>query len=148
MRRLLTLLLLMIASAAMCYSQQWSDKDLDGLEVYRIKSDSQYYKDLVGKLGDILIAYKYGGLTYRNSLGDFINVFEYLYFLAEKNGKIIFLGKIEKSKVIDAFGKVLYDASKDDPRLFPNSVGISSSILRTLTQPALVGVGGEKPGMS
>lgn len=145
-RRLLAVMAFLVMCAGTGFSQPWSEKDLSGLEVYRIRGESQYYKDLVANLGDILIAYKYSGLTYRNSLGDFVNALDYAYFLSVRDGKVTFLGKLEKTRIIDAYGKVLYDASKDDPSLFPNVVGISSNIIQTLTQPSLVVLGKEKTG--
>ncbi|MFA4987532.1 MAG: hypothetical protein WC712_13195 [Candidatus Brocadiia bacterium] len=148
MRRIMSSLIILLMAASCSRAQQWSEGDLRGLEIYPIKGESQYYKNLVAKLGEVLIAYKYAGLTYRNDAGDFVNVIEYVFLVADRGGKLTILGKIERSKIIDAYGKVLYDMSKEDASLLPNVVGVSSSILNTLTQPCVVAVGKEKSGAS
>jgi len=116
------------------------------LEVYKVSNDSQFYKNIAPKLGDIYVAYRYSGTTFRDYLGRYVNVLDVVYVLAVKGSLVAILGKIDKSTIVDAYGNVLYDLSKSDPTFFSHAVGVSSSILRHLTQPSMIGVGKDKPG--
>jgi hypothetical protein len=92
------------------------------------------------------MAYKYGGITFRDYLGRYLNVFDVVYHFAVKGESVSVLGRIDKGKVIDAHGKVLFDLSRSDPVFFPHAVGVSSSILQTYTEPMLIGMNEDKPG--
>jgi hypothetical protein len=119
-------------------AQQWSEKDLQGLEVYQVDPLQAQIKAVKKDLGDVYVAYSYSGKTVRTGSGQYVNVLEYAFIFAVSGPKVSVLGRFEKYKVIDAYGKTLYDVSKDDPPLLPYVIGLSSTTVTTPMDPALM----------
>jgi hypothetical protein len=145
MKKNASIVVVFLAAACLCFSQEWNEKDLIGREVYKVSLDGQSAKTIAEKLGDLYVAYSFSGVSFRDASGKFLNGFDEAYIFAVKGSSVCVLGRIDRQAVSDANGKVLFDVKKSDPKLFPHVAGVSSSILKKPLQPALIGQSIEDP---
>ena len=138
MRRATLIAFLLTLVLPLLHAQYWGAKDLNGLEIYPIGNESDNIKKVAASIGSLFVAFRYGGVTYRDGSGKYINALEMAYVFAEKNGVRTVLCKIEKSRILDAYGEVLFDVARDDPQLYPEVVGVSSSLIDSPTHVSLV----------
>ena len=79
-------------------------------------------------LGDYYIAYKGTGIVFKDGLGETNEALDFAYIYTKKGNAIAILGKLEKLRIIDAFGKVIKQVGKDDP-ILKSIIGLSPDIL-------------------
>ena len=110
----------------------FSARDLQGLEVVKIKpskawSGSRLYDNLY-------VAYKRGDLVFTTPWGEqgFNVRYYYIYFMRGTETQV--LARVEPGRVIDPFGKVVFELGK----LTIETFGLSYDALRTPLAPSLV----------
>jgi len=109
-----------------------------GREIYKVSLDAKSAKTVTEKLGTLYVACSFSGVSFRDAAGAYLNSYDLVYIFAVKGSVICVLGKIDKQGIADANGDLLFNLKKNDPKLFQHVMGVSSNILKTPLQPAMV----------
>ena len=138
MKKTVSVAVVLLLAAGLCYSQQWNEKDLIGREIYMVSLASQPAKTITDKLGYLYVAYSFSGVSFRSTTAKYVNGYDMAFIFAMKGTTVTILGRIDKQTVTDAKGNVLFELKKKDPKLAQHVVGVSSTILTKPLQPALI----------